>query len=244
MLNFSAADPYPLLDPAQYSTQELQRHSEGVDRWLGFEISGIEERLSRQGCLERPGQRSGTAQQLWFGLATQMLLTPYVELRSLLEKLGPKAGEKIIDLGAAYGRMGFVIHRHYPDLLFVGYEFVGERVRETKRVLQRVENSHCDRKQAGLPKTQIRLEHADLSLKNFRPEHAQIYFIYDYGHIAAIEKTLYDLRRIAERMSIRVVARGRNCRALIDRHHSSWLLNAFPGEAEGRVSIYKTSHQR
>jgi hypothetical protein len=197
------------------------RYSAAVDAWLGFDIVEIEKRIH-----ERLGNsKLGDAQEYWVGLNIQSLLTPYTEIRDLLDRLGLKAGEKIIDLGAGYGRIGFVIGHYYPETDFVGYEAVEERVTETQRCL------------ASLRYPRVRMEIADLSDPGFKPEAADYYFIYDYGTRPAVEKTLEDLKAIARTRKITVVGRGRLSRDAIERHHP-WLSQVQSPQHFKNYSIY------
>jgi ubiquinone/menaquinone biosynthesis C-methylase UbiE len=181
--------------------------------------------LERGSRLRAP-DASGEVQELWFGLDVQALLTPYTELRRILEKLDVRDGQTVIDLGAAYGRMGFVMNRHFGGARFIGYEYVGERVEEGRRALIRFGAKSAS------------LVHADLA--GIKPASGDVYFIYDFGTVKAIEKTLHDLRRIAAQRPIRVVVRGRHCRYLIASRHS-WLLDMFPQGPEDFYSIYASS---
>src|SRR5689334_14401499 len=97
MLNFDPQNPFPLDDSHTYA--EAQEHSRRVDEWLGLRIEPIEDHLRRSPTKE-------SQHQLWIGLPIQSLLTPYSELRIILEKLHLKPGQSIVDLGAAYGRLG------------------------------------------------------------------------------------------------------------------------------------------
>src|SRR4051812_41139061 len=128
MLIFDPKNPFPLLASGSHTYAEAQLHAEHVDTWLGLRTYEVEASLEK---------RKGDAhQQLWIGLPIVSMLTPYTELREILERLGPKAGESAVDLGAGYGRMAFVLARHYPGTDFLGYEFVTERVKESRRALE------------------------------------------------------------------------------------------------------------
>jgi hypothetical protein len=227
IFKFLSSDPFPLVHGRELTETEAQSHSAQVDEWLGLRVSKTEGRLQSGGSRKRAPDSSGGHQQLWFGLEEQKLLTPYIDVRKVLESLGPLAkGTLIADLGAAYGRMGFVIQRHYPDVFFVGYEYVGERVEEGRRCLR----AHgCDRS---------RLEHADLTSPLLKLDFAHIYFIYDYGTPVAIEKTLYDLRKISGAKPFLLIGRGRHCRYAIESRHADWLTRVYPVTGEGRVSAY------
>ena len=228
MLKFTPNEPFPLLESSSHTYLEAQIHAAAVDAWLGLETEKIEKTLASQGCRARATGSMKVKQELWIGLAVKSLLTPYTEIRSLLKVLDPKAGETVVDLGAGYGRMGFVIARHYPQVHFVGYEYVGERVQESQRCL------------AHLKPGLVKMEHADLSSIDFTPQEADYYFIYDFGTPKAIEKTLHDLRRIAQRRTITVVGRGRSSRDIIERHHP-WLSQVVQPRHFAHSSIYRSA---
>ncbi len=116
MLIFDPADPYPLVPDASRGYAEAQVHSEQVDRWLGLETEKVERQIQNH--------VTPHDQNLWIGLPAKTLLTPYTEIRRLLEDLRPAPGDVFVDLGAAYGRMGFVLARHFPEVRFIGYEMV------------------------------------------------------------------------------------------------------------------------
>ncbi len=228
MLQFHPNAPFPITAPGRHTKTEVAAHSSSVDEWLGLRVSTIESKLDREGCRMSPPNAGGEMQRLWFGLDPQELLTPYVELRFVLEKIGPRRGQTIVDLGAAYGRMAFVLARHFPDVNFVGYEFVGERILEARRAFGRIDSSR------------LKLEHVDIAAYDFAPVEADFYFIYDYGSDKALAKTLYDLRLVAGRRGIAVIARGRRSRYMIDTQHE-WLTNVFPKETQSNVTIYGSS---
>ena len=215
MLEFTPADPFPLPQGASYA--EAQAHARTVDEWLGMNTEPIEARLAEAG--------SPTDQQLWIGLPTQSLLTPYTEIRELLERLSLKPDETVVDLGAGYGRMSFVIARHFPGVRFVGYEYVRERVEEANRALAKFGASP--------------IEVVDLKDPAFFPIEADYYFLYDYGTRDAIEKTLQDLRVIAQSRAITVIGRGRASRDAIERWHP-WLSGVVAPEHFAHYSIYRT----
>lgn len=214
---FSPDDPFPLLElnPGLYPA--AKRHAAAADDALGLRVKEIEARL----------RDPGDGQQRWLGTHPSVFLTPYVELRAWLARVAPGPGETVVDLGAAYGRLGFVLARHYPEVRFLGFELVPERVEEGRRALARFGARHAT------------LEAADLAARGFTPPPAEIYFVYDYGTREAIEKTLGDLREIAKRKGIRVVGRGRAVRDAIERRHP-WLGEVHPPLHEAHYSLYRT----
>ena len=215
MPEFTPTDPFPL--PASASYAEAQAHARLVDEWLGMKTEPIEKALAAAG--------GPSDQQLWIGLPTQSLLTPYTEIRELSERLNLQPGETVVDLGAGYGRMSFVIARHFAGVHFVGYEYVRERVEEANRALEKFGASP--------------IEVADLKDPAFTPVAADYYFLYDYGTRDAIEKTLQDLRVIAQSRAITVIGRGRASRDAIERSHP-WLSGVAAPEHFPHYSIYRT----
>lgn len=229
IFEFNSKVPFPLVPEEKYSYALAQAHSAKVDRWLGLETDKVEKELETKGCrLRAPNSKKGV-QELWIGLASKSLLTPYIEIRNILNNLNPQVGDTIVDLGAGYGRMGFVIARHWPGVKFVGYEYSGERVRATLKCYENLE------------KNLLKLVHADLSDPEFVPARAQFYFIYDFGSRNAIRKTLHDLRRIAKDGPITVVGRGRSSRDLIERQHP-WLSKVVPPVHGPQSTIYRSSY--
>lgn len=225
MIAFDSNDPFPLLPKGAYALADAQVHAAQVDDWLGLRTQ-----VTESGILEKRGASGSGADsdtQFWIGLPVQTLLTPYVELREILERLDPGPGETIVDLGAGYGRLGFVMARHRPDARFVGYEAVAERVIEGQQGL--------DYWKAG----NARLIVADLADPGFEPASAEFYFLYDFGSRDAIAKCLADLRRIAARRPIVVVGRGRSSRDAIERD-CPWLSQVAEPEHLGNYSIYRT----
>lgn len=227
MLVFDPNHPYPRIPEGAYdlrpSLKEAQTHSEQVDTWLGLQTQSIETRLRDQAT-----GASASNQELWIGLPVQSLLTPYTEIREILELLAPAPGTHVVDLGAGYGRMGFVMGRHFPEVTFTGYEFVAERVEEANRCLVPWNYS------------QVRILPADLSDPGFQPAPADFYFLYDFGSRAAVEKTLEDLKSIARTRSITVVGRGRRSRDAIERRHP-WLSGVVAPQHHGTFSIYRSA---
>lgn len=230
MLKFSSKNPFPLLKPTDKSITpaRIRAHSDLVDAHLGMQIVKVENKLRTNGCKSMGSDFSDKPQELWIGLAAKRFLTPYTEIRSMLSLIKPKAGSTIVDLGAGYGRMGFVVGKHYPKVKFIGYEYVGERVKESKKSLKKLKHPL------------VTFKHADLSSLEFKPVVADYYFIYDYGTIDAIQKTLFDLRKIAQEKPITIIARGRDSRDFIKDHHP-WLKKRVLPKSYIYFSIYDSN---
>lgn len=212
MLAFNPHDPFPLIEP-DYPAEK--QHSAAVDEWLGLPVKRVEGSLTK----------ADDGQQRWIGFHPSVFLTPYTELRRFLAEIAPAPGETVVDLGAGYGRLGFVLARHYPEVHYHGLELVPERVKEGVAALTRFGATHA------------RLDCADLAAAS--PPPAKFYFIYDYGARAAISKTLADLRAIAAARGIVVVGRGRSVRDLVEREHP-WLGAVVDPVHRAHYSIYRS----
>jgi hypothetical protein len=216
MLEFDPLNPFPLVKLSPELYPAAKRHAAKADEWLGLSVDATEARI----------HDPKDDQERWLGRHPSIFLTPYVELRAWLEELAPMSGDRVADLGAGYGRLGFVLARHFPQCRFLGFELVKERVESGRLALGKF----------GAPLAELR--QADLSSPAFTPPPAEIYFIYDYGTKSAIGKTLSDLRELSTTIKFRVVGRGRAVRDQIEREHP-WLSSVYPAVHHGHYSIYR-----
>jgi hypothetical protein len=120
-----------------------RQHSSMVDKILGIRIKYIEEMLvaeargfEPEGSHETWGPTLHQGVQTWVGLDVETLQTPYSECLRILQLLKIRPYQHVVDLGAAYGRMGVVIGGLYIKNSFTGFEYVKARVDEGNRVLK------------------------------------------------------------------------------------------------------------
>lgn len=205
-------DPFPLLPEDSYTYEAAKKHAEQVDQWLGLPINE---------------ESSESDFQTWNHLSPQQFQTPYCELRNILERLQLKHGETILDLGCGYGRMAFVLHRHFPDVKFLGFEVDQNRVKIAQERLQ----------QLGARAAQILVQ--DITHESFTLPIAEAYFIFDFGHNQDIQKILMGLKSVAQKRSIQVIGRGRATRHFIQELHP-WLSQVNDPQHTQNYSIYKS----
>jgi len=200
--------------PENYSYSEAKQFSRELDLKLGLLIDEVEK-----------GIVQNSPQTPWAGLDPQALQTPYPEIRMILSKLELQKGQKIVDLGAGYGRMGLVIAHFHPELQFDGYEISEERVDEGNQVLSKFKNA--------------KLIAADISQTSWMMPVAEVYFIYDFGDLESIVRVIDRLKEISREKKIRVVGRGRRTRDHIERQEP-WLSQVHEPLHCGNFSIYQS----
>jgi hypothetical protein len=210
-------------------------HSEFLDTHLGLECARIEHELI---CRARQRSNSedyrdwgpalhGRDLQTWVGLPLQSLMTPYAELLRIVERLSPPAGSTLTDLGAGYGRLGYITSLRFPGVRTLGYEFVPERVAEGRRIF------------GALTGTEFQLQVADLSSPGFALPCAHAHFLYDTGSHSTIRSLIAQIQTHARSQPVRVVGRGRATRHLIETENP-WLSQVIPPEQHDTFTIYRS----
>lgn len=227
MIEFDPNDPFPLVSSGNY--EDEKNHAAKVDAWLGFDVESIERRLRAggEGTSKEPYATSGRPREFWLSKSVQTFSTPYTELRAILEEIRPLAGETVVDLGAAYGRMAHVLDRHFPEASFDGYEIVRERQEEGQRVMNL----------RRLARASIQCR--DVTQIDFSTSAASVYFIYDFGSREDVEIAVENLKRAANRKTLTVVARGGRSRDIIEKNHP-WLSQVISPIHRAHYTIYRS----
>ena len=74
-------------------------------------------------ALARAGREASLSEaQLWEHLSPSVFQTPYSEISRILREMAPPPGSRVVDLGAGYGRMAFVVEAFFPQVEFVRSE--------------------------------------------------------------------------------------------------------------------------
>jgi len=215
---------------AEAGEQGAMEHSAKIDQLLGFSIDKTEELLSRKYAAYNCSNKTLLAYpggQAWIGLGSQVLQTPYQELYEVLSYLKINPPTHLVDLGAGYGRLAFILKAIFPECRFTGHEFVKERVVEGKRVMRL----------NGL--TQESLEEKDILSDNYQLPEADVYFIYDFGTPYDIQRLLAKFLTIFEKKEFFLIVKGKATRSMI---HNKFplLFRAFGAKHFDNISLYSS----
>jgi len=229
----------PLLSKIRACAPGLQAEktqSEEIDRMLGLHSESVEQTLiarARQQSRSEDFRDWGPAlhgqdYQTWVGLPVQSLMTPYAEILRMLEVLAPLPDATLTDLGAGYGRLGYITHLRFPKARCLSFEYVSERVQEGNRIY------------GTLQPDRFHLVQADLASPDFELPLADIHFVYDTGSHATLRALLHKLKRQAATRAIKVVGRGRGIRHLIDSENP-WLSGVIVPDPHDTFTVYRTA---
>jgi len=200
---------------------EAKQRSESIDVALGFQINEVEQKLRKN---------SGDRQD-WARLSPQAFQTPYPELAEIVGRFQEPQSLRWLDLGAAYGRLGFVLSILRPQDFFYGCEFVPERVQHAAHIF----DSH------GL--SQSRMHNIDLNqIRAGEFPESEILFLFDFGQPSEISRLLQEIRVWSESKPLTLIGRGRATRHLVHRDHP-WLAQVEEAFHAPHYSIYRNSAQ-
>lgn len=192
-------------------------HSCIIDYLLGLESKDIENKLVFD-KKENPRQTYNVL-STWIGLHHQTLQTPYHDILQIGQTLLPLKPKLIVDFGAAYGRIGFVLNTILPETEFLGLEIVEERIKEGNRILKEYN------------KKNVQLISKDILSKNFEIPKADIYFIYQFGQINEVNALLKSLAQKFKKEEFLLIIRGDEVRDLIS--------NSFPIFSESISPVHQ-----
>lgn len=177
-------------------------HSKNVDKFLGYKIPKIEQKLlknfrsyeQRADHSNKKDHFKGT--QTWIGLHPQILQTPYSDILEIFRILEKQNVSTIVDFGAAYGRVGFVLNSLSNHYNFIGFEILDERANEAIRLFEKFD-----------------LQHATILTQNildddFSVPLADVYFIYDFSEVDDIRHIIYKIEQTHPNKEYYIVAKG------------------------------------
>ena len=234
-MNPADSPPWSHLRCSETGLRAEKEHAAQLDATLGLKCEAIEAHLiteARKLTSSDHFQDWGRAlhhpdHQTWVGLPVQSLMTPYAELLRILEALAPVPGDRLTDLGAGYGRLGYITSLRFPEVTCLGYEYVPERVLEGNRVFQTIVGARFS------------LVQADVAAPDFQLPRASFHFIYDLGSAQAIQRVIQKIQTQAQEKKVTVIGRGRATRHLIEKEHP-WLSEITAPEHHATFSISRS----
>lgn len=210
-------------------------HAKNIDRALGYRISKIEVKLlQKYRAYDRYNDDSNRKQhykgtQTWIGLHPQILQTPYCDIYNALSLLNSEKIKHVVDIGAAYGRVGLVLSVINPKAKFTGYEIVKQRQTEGNRIFEKL----------GIENSLIKRENvldSDFSLPD-----ADVYFIYDFSTQEDVFHILYGLSKKVHKKKFYLIARGDRADHLLKRKFGH-VWNQCLKVDESDFKIYRSIH--
>jgi len=94
-------------------------------------------------------------------------MTDYASIHKLFSRLRIVPGQRVIDMGSGFGRVGLYLGIMYPGVRFTGFEIVSERVEEANRVKKLLELGD-----------EIEFKTQDLSAQDFTLPLADFYYAF------------------------------------------------------------------
>lgn len=208
-------------------------HAKNLDKKIGFKSSKIETKLLQKYRAydqnEDPSSNKNHYQgtQTWIGLHPQALQTSYDELYQVLIKLEKFEIKNIVDIGAAYGRVGIVGKAIFPNATFKGFEILKNRQLEANRVFELL----------GLQNCEVYLQ--NVLTDGFRIPSADIYFLYDFSEIGDLCIILDQLSSYMKNNNFFVITKGDRLNYLIEKRYKEfWRVNHFI--KVGELKIYSS----
>lgn len=179
----------------------LYRTFEGLDELFKLNYQLDRDMVIDRQQDERLYQGSGAAVQS--GYSTILLALHHLNLTS---------GQKVVDLGSGYGRVGLVCALLRPDVEFIGLEYVPHRVDNANEACRALNL------QEGLS-----FEVQDLSLESFTIPTADVYYLYDPFTEETYTHVLKQIVGVSQAQKVVVVTKG-NARGWLMQiaHDNNW----------------------
>ena len=157
----------------------------------GADLRFIEKERKNQ---EPETSRLGEAK--WSKLsASDGFSSAYRNIKAILKASEMKDGDRFVDIGSSYGRVGCVVGANFPNTRFIGYEIVPERLAEAERIAETLE----------LHNVSYFLE--DVSADEFRMPEADWYFLYDSLNTDTLNYILEKMHTTLKNREARIIAK-------------------------------------
>jgi hypothetical protein len=125
---------------------------------------------------------------------SEAIQTRYADALKLFSEISPKPGQKFVDIGSGYGRVGVVAGLKVPWMKFTGYELIRERVEAAQATVK------------NLALQSVEYFEQNLSDPEFKIPPADFYYMYEPVSQSTLEKVLGDLKQVAKTQSFTLIA--------------------------------------
>lgn len=166
---------------------EFQRIDEIIDDFLDLRVLELYEQM--RGWRGTPAEYQAAQPMLFDHPHT--IYTSYIDFQSALRELRLRPGQRFVDFGMGVGRAAFTLALKHPEVSFVGYEIVKERIELARHVRQLFDFNH------------LTFIEANMSAEGFQPVEADVYFFYAPAKDIAV--ILNFLERLSARKDFAVV---------------------------------------
>ncbi len=140
------------------------------------------------------------------------LQTKFSALLDIFSVLNLPPDSQMVDLGSGFGRIGNFVGLTRPDIQFLGYELIKERVDLAQETAQRFDFNR------------VGYQQQDLSDPQFTPKAADIYYMFDPTTKEVRQKIFKDLEQVHEKQSFRlIVSSGWSNNILAELRKLPWL---------------------
>lgn len=220
-----------------HQRDQRKEASQLIDKILEINTMNIENELLQIAMKAQPEGNMGTwgphlydGSQTWLGIQAETLQTSYAEFFDIVKILKKHNLKKVIDLGAAYGRLGLVLNNLYyqdPEAAFLGYEIVEERTNEANRIFEMLGYMNC------------RCLSEDITKSDFHLPQADAYFIYDFSNPPHIKALLEKFSQIFFKKNLFLITRGEGVCSLIQQKFPLFYSNFKPFH-DNKWTIYSS----
>lgn len=213
-----------------------KNNSARIDRLVGYKATTIEKALVNEFIpyyMYNDGFKSRflyEGNQVWIGLHPQVLQTNYNDLCLVFEHLKEYAIETVVDIGAAYGRVGLVMSSYLPLATFKGYEILEQRADEANRIYRNFDLEKCH------------VYTENVMLSEFGLPEADVYFIYDFGEMKDVSDFFDRLILKTKKKKFFLVLTGDRTSYLMEQKFNSFFDIEKEFSEEG-IYIYKSLYQ-
>lgn len=137
--------------------------------------------------------------------------------------------QRIVDIGAGYGRVGLVMSSLFPRSRFIGLEILEQRKNEGNRIYEELGLINCE------------ILQKNVLVDDYQLPDAQVYFIYDFSEVEDLNIIMRQLSERKKTESFFLITRGDRIDSLLaNKYKNFWSSN---GHVQcGALKIYSSTN--